>query len=387
MHYRFESMSEMTEMKRSNIGIGRPKVLAPAAGVLAGSVAVLSLVAGCINGATSPSSGRSVRHTYIRHVIMFGMNDPSLSSESATAQMVALKQMKAIGIDSIRLDASWYEVQRDGRRTFDWTYLDRVVGSARAVGIAVDLVIDGCPPWAALAGTRGNPWSQPASARLFGKWAKDVATRYAPQGVKVFEIWNEQNDTKFWQPKPSPAAYTKMLRAAFVAIKQVEPSAFVIAGGLAPLGTNGGNYSTIDFLKAMYAEGAKGYFDAVGTHPYTFPVLPETYEYWSGWSQITETSPSLRSLMIAHGDGRKPIWITEFGAPSNGPLGVGLKGQAVELKQGILAAKAENSIGAMYLYSWSDFGGDPSINGDWFGLLTSRGRPKPAYAAVVSAIR
>ncbi len=116
-------------------------------------------------------------------------------------------------------------------------------------------------------------------------------------------------------------------------------------------------------------------------------ILPGTYENWSGWSQMFETYPSLRSLMIAHGDGRKPIWITEFGAPSNGPLGVGLKGEAAELKQGILAAKATSWIGAIYLYTWSDFGGNPSIDGDWFGLLTSRGRPKPAYAAVVSAIR
>lgn len=364
-----------------------PNVFVPAVRVLVGCATALSLVAGCSNSATAPPHARPMHRLHVRHILVFGMNDPTFVSKTARAQITELKQMKAIGIDSIRVEANWSMVQPAGPKTFGWTLLDTEIGSARAAGLAVDLVIDGCPRWAALPGTRRDRYPHPASVGLFARWAKDVATRYASQGAKVFEIWNEPNDTKFWQPKPSAAAYTKMLRAAYVAIKRAEPSAFVIAGGLAPISTIGGNYSAIDFLKAMYADGAKRYFDAVGMHPYSFPVLPRTYEYWSGWSQMTETYPSLRSLMIANGDGRKPIWITEFGAPSNGSLGVGLKGEAVELKQGILAARVTSWIGAIYLYTWSDSGDDPRRYGDWFGLLTSSGRPKPAYAAVVSAIR
>ena len=367
--------------------IGRSKVLA-SAGVLAGCATALSLVAGCINASTAQHSHvRPLHVQHIRHVMIFGMMDQTLNGETASAQVIELKQMKAAGIDSIRLEANWRVVERNGPGTFDWAHLDQLIGSARAVRMAVDLVIDGCPAWAAIPHSERRSWPQPKSARQYAAFAAAVANRYKSMGIKVFEIWNEPNDTKSWQPKASPAAYTKMLRAAYIAIKQEEPSAFIIAGGLAPLSTSGGNYSAIKFLRAMYADGAKGYFDAVGMHPYSFPVLPGTYENWSGWSQMFETYPSLRSLMMAQGDGRKPIWITEFGAPSSGPLGVGLKGEAAELKQGILAAKAASWIGAIYLYTWSDFGGDPNIDGDWFGLLTSRGHPKPAYAAVVSAIR
>jgi hypothetical protein len=186
-----------------------------------------------------------------------------------------------------------------------------------------------------------------------------VAARYKPKGVGIFEIWNEPNNAIFWQPKPNPAAYTADLVAAYAAIKRVDPSAFVISGGLAPEPNDGTNISAIDFLKAMYADGAKGHFDALGFHPYSFPALPDTYEQWSAWSQMAQTDPSIRSVMTSNGDSGKSIWITEFGAPSSGPGGIGQAAQANQLTQAIAFAKKTSWIGALYIYSWQDDGTDP----------------------------
>jgi hypothetical protein len=156
-------------------------------------------------------------------------------------------------------------------------------------------------------------------------------------------------------------------------------------GGLAPVRTAHGSYSEISFLKAIYADGGKGTFDAVAVHPYTFPMLPGTYAPLSGWSEMNETSPSLRSIMKSHGDGKKPIWITEFGAPSSGPSGVGLKGQAAEVKQAIMLARSYSWVDAIYIYSWRDLGTKKWTNADWFGLLTFGNKKKPSYQAVISA--
>jgi hypothetical protein len=293
--------------------------------------------------------------------------------------------MKAIGITSVRFDANWHQVQYGGPKVFDWTQLDQAVRSVRAAGMSVGLIIDGCPPWAALAGTSGDS-SPPASSAQYATWAATVAARYAPQGVSMFEIWNEPNIVRFWQPKPNPAAYTADLVAAYRAIKAVDRSAFVISGGLAPAVTNGTDISPIDFLKAMYAHGAKGSFDALGDHPYTYPALPNTYKTWSAWSQMAQTSPSLRSVMTSNGDGGKQIWITEVGAPSGGPGGVGQAQQATEFTQAIADAKVTSWIGALYMYSWQDEGTDQTNNEDWFGMLTAGGSTKAAYKAVAAAI-
>ena len=75
---------------------------------------------------------------------------------------------------------------------------------------------------------------------------------YAPMGVHDWEIWNEQNRASFWLPKADPPTYTRMLKLAYPAIKQVDPHATVISGGLSPAGDNGHDMAPQTFLDAIY---------------------------------------------------------------------------------------------------------------------------------------
>ena len=218
-------------------------------------------------------------------------------------------------------------------------------------------------------------------------FATDVARRYAPLGVTMFEIWNEPNNAGFWSPKPDPAAYTADLKAAYAAIKHVDGSAFIISGGLAPEANDGTNINPVTFLQDMYADGAQGSFDAVGDHPYSYPALPDTYETWSGWSQMDQATPSLRSVMTSNGDAAKQIWITEVGAPTGGPDGVSQAAQGTDLSQAITNTKSTSWIGGIYLYSWQDEGTDPTNDEDWFGIVTYAGADKASYNAVAAAIK
>jgi hypothetical protein len=345
--------------------------------IIALLVAVLLLGVGLVYVVTQyqrPSPGR------------FGISDPELITKSGKVQASELAAMKAIGITSIRLDADWGGVQYAGPGTFSWAPLDQVVRSSRAKGMSVDLIVDGCPAWAAKAGTSGGRSPTPASPAQFATWAAEVAARYAPRGVRMFEIWNEPNRVGFWSPKPDPAAYTADLKAAYASIKHADPSAFVISGGLAPEPNDGTNINAVDFLQAMYADGAQGSFDAVGYHSYSYPVLPDSYQSWSGWSQMDQTRPSIRSVMTSKGDAAKQVWITEVGAPSAGPDGVGRAAQAAALSEAIVDARTISWIGGLYVYTWQDDGTGPGNYVDWFGLLTARGTPKPAYAAVAAAL-
>jgi hypothetical protein len=292
--------------------------------------------------------------------------------------------MRAIGITSIRLEANWNSVQHFGPRTFNWKRLDREVRSAHSDRMSIDLIIDGCPPWAASPNANHDP--APASPAQYATWAAEVAARYAPDDVNFFEIWNEPNRAASWQPAANPASYTADLIAAYHAIKAVDPSAFVISGGLAPSTTNRANYSPIDFLKAMYAYGAKGSFDAVGYHPFSYPELLGTVKSSSAWSQMAQTNPSIRSVMKSNGNGDLPIWLTEFGAPSR-RLDGGEAGQAAELSQAIANVKKLSWIGAFYIYTWQDSRTNPRMSQDSYGLLTARGTPKLAYTAVAAELK
>jgi polysaccharide biosynthesis protein PslG len=311
----------------------------------------------------------------------FGLSVPSLVNDTASQQAAALATMKGIGLKWVRVDADWSWIQPTGPGTFEWSRLDREVRSIEAAGMNADLIIDNTPPWARTEAA-DVIWGEPSSASIYARFAGEVAARYGPTGVRAYEIWNEPNVQAFWQPVPNPTLYTAMLKDSYAAIKAVEPNSIVISGGLAPAVNSSTGIAPVTFLKDMYADGAQGSFDALGDHAYSFPALPDTYEIWSGWSQMDETSPSLRSVMTANGDGDKKIWITEIGAPSAGPQGVGTTAQAEEVTQAVARARRTSWIGAMFVYTYEDAGTNP----DYFGLRNADGSPKPAWTALATAL-
>jgi len=352
--------------------------------VAAGPLAIASMPATTKPKTAKPKAASTTHRpvsTASSSGVVFGIADGSIPSLSASGQAQELDAIKAMGLTSVRVDASWYNTEFNGPGSYNWAPLDTTVSAIRSAGLTADLIIDQCPPWAAASGASGN-FAQPASASTFAGFAAAVVQRYYGKGANYFEIWNEPNISEFWSPGPDPAAYTADLKAAYTAIKAVAPSAMVITAGLAPAANNGNTMDTVSFVQDMYADGAAGYFDALGDHPYTYPNTPDSVILGSAWSEMDQTSPSLRSLMIAHGDGAKKIWITEYGAPTSGTTNnVSADEQSTEIVDTIAQAKQLGWIGSLYIYSWEDSGG-----GDGFGILNSDGSQKPAYSAIAGAL-
>jgi hypothetical protein len=206
--------------------------------------------------------------------------------------------------------------------------------------------------------------------------------------VHSYEVWNEPNQSGAWTPKPDAAAYTLLLKAAYPAIKAADPQSTVMTGGTGPAPNDGTQIAPLDFLNAVYANGGAGFFDAVAHHPYTFPAYPGEAQNWSPWYQMYGTAPSLRSLMIAHGDGAKKIWATEFGAPTNGPSGTHVSEamQATMYTRAIAAWRRYTWAGPLFFFQGRDMGANPSSRENFFGFLHYDFSPKPAFAAFQAAI-
>jgi hypothetical protein len=207
-------------------------------------------------------------------------------------------------------------------------------------------------------------------------------------GVHSYEVWNEPNNRGAWTPRPNPAVYTQLLKAAYPAIKGADPQATVLTGGTGPAPNDGTQIPPMDFLNAVYANGGGGSFDAVSHHPYTFPAYPGEAQNWSPWYQMYGTSPSLRSLMIAHGDGAKKIWATEFGAPTNGPGGsfVSEAAQANMVTRAIRAWRTYPWAGPLFFFQGRDMGSNTYTRENFFGFLRYDFSPKPSYAAYQAAV-
>ncbi len=307
-----------------------------------------------------------------------GISDPDLLGESLSTQESQLADMQDnLHITSVRIDACQEYVQYAGATDFDWSQYDQLVGAIRSLGMGIDFIIDCTPSWETASGAL---WAAPASPADLAAWASDVATRYGSGGPTSYEIWNEPNLAETWLPAPNPAAYTADLQAAYAAIKAVQPNEEVISAGLAPASDDSaGDIAPVQFLQSMYADGAAGYFNAVGYHPYSYAALPDTYESWSGWSQMSATSPSIRSVMAANGDSAMQVWITEVGWPSNTASNTRVNGttaESDELTQINAFANANSWVGPVFWYTYQDDSTGP------FGLLTASGARKTAYTTM-----
>ena len=135
---------------------------------------------------------------------VFGVSLPALITQTPATQAAWLANIKGIGITSVRIGANCAWIQYGGPTSYDWSQLDQEIASIRAAGLSIDLVITGAPPWAAVPSAASDPSPQPADPASFGAFAGAVAARYAPEGVRDFEIWNEPNNVVFWQPAPNP---------------------------------------------------------------------------------------------------------------------------------------------------------------------------------------
>lgn len=281
-----------------------------------------------------------------------------------------LAAMAHAGDRWVRIDVAWSAVE-PAPGTYSWGGTDVAIRDAVADGLHVDAILDYAPAWAIDLG--GQP-----DAADYATFATAAVERYARSGVHVWELWNEENLGWTWNEDVSVGSYGRVLEAGYRAVHAADPYAVALLGGLGrgpdvpPLAID-----PYDFLAQLYADGYGRYFDAVALHPYTAPYGPTSTDAAYG---LFSRLPAFRALMVAHGDGAKRIWVTEYGFPTAAdPDAVTESDQATYLKQAISIARGYGWVGPFFVYNWRD---DATQD---YGLLHADGSPKPAYRVFVHA--
>ena len=298
----------------------------------------------------------------------------------------ALVEAAAAGGSWVRIDVKWSDVQANGSNAHDWARYDALIGAARARGLDVLGTLAYSPDWARPAGTTNKFGPDNASRRdAFARFAAAAATRYR-DSVRAWEIWNEPNNTMFWEPLPNPASYAALLQHTYGAIKNASPSATVVAGATAPAPTWEGLIDEVDFIQGVYAGGGRGHFDAWSHHPYDFNLPPGTPHKDSAWWETYGLTPSIRSVMEANGDGAKKIWATEYGLPSAGYGHLTEATQAAWLESAFTQWRAFPWAGPIFNYMVRD-GVAPRISAYWYhvGVVRDNWTRKPVFAVMQQA--
>jgi hypothetical protein len=233
----------------------------------------------------------------------------------------------ALGASWNRFPMYWDRIETQAGR-FEWAAYDDLIAADMRYDLRDVVVLFGIPEqWRAGSGIAGlhepifaDGTDAPAPNKPINPanpWARFVrlaAERYMPggalanergwrrgEGIRVWEIWNEPDHVPYWGS--GAVNYARLLKAAYLAIKTVDPQALVMVGGLLYPTQNNFLAQVLNiFINDPSAQANNWYMDAVGIHSYG--------DVWRcGWLTLFA-----RQTMIAFGFER-PIWITEMGVP------------------------------------------------------------------------
>jgi Bacterial Ig domain len=204
-----------------------------------------------------------------------------------------LDQAQATGAKYVRVFAL-------GSQLHDYATFKGILSGAKARGMNVVFVITGA--------TDGSttPPDPAAFASDVGAFASQMAL---VGGAAAYEVWNEEDETAFWGAAVDAGRYAAILKAAYPALKAGDPGAKVLLGPL-----TGNNYS---YLSQVYAAGAGGSFDAASVHTDTACLVDPPSSFYRENGQVARFTflgfRTVHDVMVANGQGDKPIWMTELG--------------------------------------------------------------------------
>ena len=275
----------------------------------------------------------------------------------------------------VRVEVPWSELEPRGPNQIDSRALavtDRLMSDALADGIGVIAMVESTPCWASSApaslvqacaagqSSKASAWP-PRDPATYAAFVAFLAQRYGTS-LAAIEIWNEpdQVNQNYFAGPEKPQRYAAILRAAYPAIKQVDPAVPVLAGSL--VGSNG------LFLRALYAAGIKGYYDGLSVHFYNL---------------VLASARAIHETQLANGDAT-PLWLNEFGWSSCWPR------QKTQQEQGCVtrAAQAENLADIFHALAHTPWVAADVVydlqgsQAEDFGALSASGARKPAFFAL-----
>jgi hypothetical protein len=309
----------------------------------------------------------------------FGMQ----SWTDATAR--DLERMRRADVRVLRANISWSVVEpRPGVR--DWDRYDELFRRAARAGIELVPVLVGSPGFAASHvqyPPRREHWQG------FAAFVADAVGRYGrggdlwagggvrPRPPRAWQVWNEPNLSNWWGSRPDPREYAALLRVAHRAIEARDRRALVVLAGMPATAQD---VQGPDYLRSLYrVRGVRALFDVVAVHPYARDA-----------TGALEVVARTRRAMRGAGDGRAPIWVTEFGWGSRDgavppELSASERGQARLLSStlgGFVANRRRYGIEKAFWFSWRDRA-PARGEGDWWalhtGLFRRDGTAKPSW--------
>lgn len=281
--------------------------------------------------------------------------------------------MRQAGATKMRADIPWAYLQPESRtQSYDWPLFDPIVSDAQNAGLSFLAILHMVPAWA--NGNRGV-YAPPTNLNDMKAYCYNVVKRYLPRGVAEYEIGNEVNLPHPGWTTTGRYYTTNLLTPCVAGVRQAatelnRPVTILMAALAPPECCDGSN--PVTFLSDVYAAGGASLFNVLSWHPYTTDPLTSP--------NMNSVPDQLNSTTVARTGASRPIWATEYGAPTAGAASVSEARQAQLVAETKTAWFRHSYAGPLLWYSTRDLGPLGSAEReDHFGLLRVDGTQKPSY--------
>lgn len=200
-------------------------------------------------------------------------------------------------------------------------------------------------------GPEHGDFQQP-NLELWENFVREIVYRYKNR-VAAWEIWNEPDSPSYLTPN-NPKTYGPILEVAYRTIKNIDPEALVVNGGL--------TWPNFYFAEQLF-QNYNQYFDRLAVH---------AYYCREGNNQLLSDLNSLQAVVNKYRPGEK-IWITELGCSSFDE-----SFQKSYLEETTQAVLETGFVDKIFLYNIRNRDTGDAYE-DHFGLLTLDMRPRLSW--------
>lgn len=286
----------------------------------------------------------------------------------------------------------WAYVEKEPNE-YDWAHPDRILRHIENQGLKPIVRLGFVPDWLRPPKEERNQNVNYLTEEAFDHFVRFVAAfveRYRGR-VDTIIIWNEPNLNIEWAGQPvDPVGYVELLKRAYQAAHLANPEITVLGGALAPTNEpshGAAGWNDIDFLNEMYLAGAAPYFDGLAAHVYGFDQPPQADP---GYEKLNfRRLELLREVMVRHGDGDKPIYVTESGWNDHPRWIYAVRpGQRIAYTLDAFAYAAEHWDWLKVLCIWAFRYPTPTNSyPDYFTFASAQFDPKPIYEVLQAYAR
>jgi hypothetical protein len=222
----------------------------------------------------------------------------------------------------------WSQIEKE-KGVFDFSFYDGFVNNAKTHNKKIVAILAYAAPW--INDGKDNKYISEKNIEYFLNYIEVTVSRYKGM-VDAWQIWNEPNWV-FW--KGTNKEFFELSRLAANKIREVDPDAYIIAGGFQRVPRN--------FIIKMNEAGAMDNLNALSFHPYAVNS--------KGSMRLHDSFYEILSKIDFKGD----AFITEIGFPTSGlyPSRVSLKKLPSYVIKATAGAAARGSR-ALIWYEFSD---------------------------------